>query len=134
MREELRAVHRARQGWCVNGGELLGWAFAAFAGPYPRHPQHRDDQKGLKWQSGPRHPGLGREAVNLHMFHGHIDVGRKDRKQEQGKPPPGEELKGARGNEKADTADQLKDAADFDARKRKRDPGWHRRQEQLRIA
>lgn len=72
--------------------------------------------------------------MNLYMGHGHVNVGGKDRDEEQRKAPAGRKLNRARGNEQTEAAEQLENAADPDAGKMKRNPGRHDRQEEFRMA
>ena len=72
--------------------------------------------------------------MDLHVGHGHVDVGGKDRDEEQGQAPAGQELNRARGNQQPDAAEQLENAADLNAGKMKRNPGRHDRKEELRMA
>ena len=51
----------------------------------------------------------------LDLGHSHIDVGGKDRDEEQGEAPPGQKLNPMRGNQQADSAKQLENAADLNA-------------------
>ncbi len=72
--------------------------------------------------------------MNLHVGQGHVDVGGKDRDEKEGETPTGQELNRAQGNQQPSPAEQLEDAADFDAGQVKRNPGRHDRKEELRIA
>jgi hypothetical protein len=72
--------------------------------------------------------------MNLDVGDGHVDVGGKDRDEEQGQTPTGQELNPARGNQESDAAEQLENAADPNAGEMKRYPGRHGRKEELRMA
>ena len=72
--------------------------------------------------------------MNLHVGHGHVEVGRKDGDEEQSETPTGQELNRARGNQQPNPAEQLENAAEQDAGKRKRDPGRHHWEEEFRMA
>ena len=72
--------------------------------------------------------------MNLDVSHGHVDVGGKDRDEEQSEAPSGQELDRARGNEQRDAAEQFKNAAKENAAKGKGNPRRHDRKEELRIA
>ena len=112
-------------------GELL---LIAFSRPSSRHPEDGDDQKGLERQSRPADPGVRGEAVDFHVRDGHVDVGGKNRDEEQGEAPAGQELNRARGDEQADAAEQLENAANFNAGKMKRNPRRHDGKEEFRMA
>ena len=53
--------------------------------------------------------------MNLDVGGRHVDVGGKDGDEQEGQTPAGKELDAAFGNEEADSAEELKDAADSDA-------------------
>ena len=72
--------------------------------------------------------------MNLHVGHGHVNVGGKDRDEEQGEPPTGQELNPVRGNQQPDAAEQLEDAADLNAGQMQRNPGRHDRKKEFRMA
>ena len=72
--------------------------------------------------------------MDLHVGHGYVDVGGKDRDEEQRESPAGQELNRARGNQESDPAEQLENAADLNAGKRKGNPGRHDWKEEFRMA
>ena len=72
--------------------------------------------------------------MDLHIGHGHIDIGGEDRDEEQRQAPSGQILKERQWNEQAQAAEQLKDAADQNAGQMKRDPRRHDRKEEGRVA
>ena len=72
--------------------------------------------------------------MNLHAGHGHVDVGGKDRDEEQDEAPAGQKLDPARGNEQPRPAEQLENAADLNAGQMKRNPRRHDRKKELRLA
>jgi hypothetical protein len=109
--EELWTDHGGGEG--LFGGSLVHLCFlhCAFTGPNVGHPEDGNDQKRLKRQPRPTHPGMRREAVDLHVGDGHVDIGREDRDEQQGQTPTGQELNRTPRNEKPKTAQQFKNAA-----------------------
>jgi len=67
------------------------------------------------------------------MGRGHVNIGGKDRDEEQGETPAGQKLNFAHGNQQPETAKQLENAADLNAGKMKRNPGRHNLQEEFRM-
>ena len=63
--------------------------------------------------------------MNLDMGDGHVDIGRKNGHEEESQAPAGEEFDAPPGDQQPDSAEQLKDAADFDAGKREGNPWRH---------
>ena len=109
---------------------LLG---VVFCGPDAGDPQHGEDEKRLERQAGPGDPGLGGDAMNLEVSGGHVDVGRKNGHEEQSQAPTGEEFDAPYGNQQPDSAEQLKNAADFDAGMREGNPWRHDGQKKVGI-
>jgi len=72
--------------------------------------------------------------MNLHMGRGHVDVGGKDRDQEQGEAPTGQELNLPSRNQQSGTAQQFENAADLNAGQWKGNPGRHDWKKEHRIA
>lgn len=72
--------------------------------------------------------------MNLHMGHGHVDVGGEDCDEKQGKSPSGHELNPAHGNQQSNAAEQFEDATDLNAGQGERNPRRHRRKKERRVA
>ena len=71
--------------------------------------------------------------MNLDVVDGHVDVGGKNGDEQEGQSPAGEDFDAALGNEEPDSAEQLENAADFNAEKREGNCRRHDGQEEAGI-
>ena len=104
-----------------------------FFSPDPGYPRHGEDKEGLQRQAGPTDPGLGWEAMNLYLCHSHVDVGGKDRHEQQDQSPAGNDLNLAFRNQQSQSAEQFEDAADLNAKQMEGDPWRHDGKEKGRV-
>ena len=130
MREELKGFHGTCR-WVMGLGSWIWMSLhSAFSRPEACYPEDGGDQKGLKRQPRPRHPGLHMKAGKLHIRHGHVEVRGKDGDEKQGEAAAGQKLNRARRNQQSAAAEELENAAAENAGVMKGNPGRHDRLEE----